>query len=47
MGEGGRERAGVKKGLVCRLKCGFAILSEKCVANSCGTAARVDDVSKE
>ena len=28
-GEGGRERAGVEEGLVCRLKCRFEILSEK------------------
>ena len=27
-GEGGRERAGVEEGLVCRLKCSFEILSE-------------------
>ena len=46
-GEGGRERAGVEEGLVCRLKCSFAILSEKCVANSCGRAARGDDVGME
>ena len=46
-GEGGRESAGVEEGLVCRLKCSFEILSEKCVANSCGRAARGDDVGRE
>ena len=35
-GDGGRERAEVEEGLVCRLKCSFEILSEKYVANSCG-----------
>ena len=30
-GEGGRERAGVEEGLVCRLKCSFEILAEKCM----------------
>ena len=38
-GEGGRERARVVEGLVCRLKCNFEILSEKYVARSCGRAA--------
>ena len=33
--------------LVCRLKCSSEILSEKCVANSCGRAARGDDVGRE
>ena len=37
----------VEDELVCRLKCSFAILSEKCVVNSCGRAARGDDVGKE
>ena len=37
----------MEKGLVCRLKCSFEILSEKCVANSCGRAARGDDVGRE
>ena len=47
-GEGVRERTGVEEGLVCRLKCSFEILSEKCVANSCGRAARKgDDVGRE
>ena len=32
-GEGGRERAGVEERLICRLKCSFEILSEKCVAD--------------
>ena len=45
--EGGRERAGVEEGLICRLKCSFEILSEKCVANSCGRAARGNDVDRE
>ena len=45
-GEGGRERAGVEEGLDCRLKCCFEILSEKYVANSCGRAARGDDVGR-
>ena len=36
-GEGGRERARVEEGLVCRLKCSFEILSETCVTNSCGS----------
>ena len=46
-GEGGRERAGVEKMLVCRLKCSFEILSEKYVTNSCGRAARGNDVGRE
>ena len=47
-GEGGKERTGVEEGLVCRLKCGFEeILSQKCKANSCGRAARGDDVDRE
>ena len=46
-GEGGMERAGVDEGLVCRLKRSFEILSEKCVANSYGRAARGDDVGRE
>ena len=46
-GEGGRERAGMEEELVCRLKCSFEILSEKCVANSCGRAARGEDVGWE
>ena len=46
-GEGDRERAGVEEGLVCRLKCSFEILLEKCVANSCGRAARGNDVGRE
>ena len=46
-GEGGRERAGVEQGLVCRLKYSFEILSEKCVAHSCSRAARGDDVGRE
>ena len=46
-GESGRERARVEEGFVCRLKSSFEILSEKCVANSCGKAARGDDVGKE
>ena len=33
--------------LVCRLKLSFKILSEKYVANSCGRAARGDDVGRE
>ena len=33
--------------LVCRLKCSFENLSEKYVANSCGRAARGDDVGRE
>ena len=33
--------------LVCRVKCSFKILSEKYVANSCGAAARGDDVGRE
>ena len=33
--------------LVCRLKCSFEILSETYVANSCGRAARGDDVGRE
>ena len=37
----------MKEGLVCRLKCTFEILSEKCEANSGGRAARGDDVGKE
>ena len=45
--EGGSERAVVEEGLVCRLKCGFEILSEKYVANSCGTAARGHDVGRK
>ena len=32
--------------LVCRLKCSFEILSETCVANSCGRAAGGDDVGR-
>ena len=39
--------AGVEEGLVCRLKRSFEILSEKYVANSCGRAARGDDVGRE
>ena len=35
---------GWKRGWFCRLKCSFEILSEKCVANSCGRVARGDDV---
>ena len=46
-GVGGRERARVEEGLACRLKCSFEILSEKCVANSCGRAAIGDDVGRE
>ena len=38
------EKAGVEERLVCRFKCSFEILSEKCGANSCGMAAREDDV---
>ena len=41
-GEGGIERAEVEEGLVCRLKCSFEILSEKCIR-----AARGDDVGRE
>ena len=37
----------MEEGLVCRLKCSFEILSEKCVANSCGRASREDDVGRE
>ena len=37
----------MEEGLVCRLKCSFEILSEKCVANSCGRAARGDDMGRE
>ena len=37
----------MEEGLVCRLKCSFEILSEKCVANSCGRAAKRDDVGSE
>ena len=44
--EGGRERAGVEKELVCRLKYSFEILSEKYVANSCGSSQR-DNVGRE
>ena len=33
--------------LVCRLKGSFESLAEKYVANSCGRAARGDDVGKE
>ena len=44
---GGRERSEVEEGLVCRLKCSFEILLEKCVAYSCGRAARGDDVVRE
>ena len=44
-GEGGRERAGVEEGLVCRLKCSFEMLSQKCVAGV--MAARGDDVGRE
>ena len=43
-GESERKWAGVKEGLVCRLEWSFEILSEKYVANSCGRAARRDDV---
>ena len=46
-GEGGRESARLEEGLVCRLKCKFEILTEKCVANNCGSAARGDDVGME
>ena len=46
-GEGGRERARVEEGLVCRLNCSFEISSEKYVANNCGGAARGDDVGRE
>ena len=46
-GEDGSERVGVEEGMVCWLKCSFEILSEKCVANSCGRAARGDDVDRE
>ena len=51
-GNGGRERERVREiwrggGLVCRLKCSFEILSDKCVANSCCRAARADDVGRE
>ena len=46
-GDSNRERPGVEEGLFCRLKCSFEILSEKCVANSCGKAARGDDVGRE
>ena len=35
------------EGLVCRLKCSFEILSEKCVANSRGRAARGDDAGRK
>ena len=34
----------MEEGLVCRLKLSFEILSQKYVANSCGRAAREDDV---
>ena len=37
----------MKEGLICRLKCSFEILAEKCVENSCGRAARGDDVGRE
>ena len=37
----------MEKGLVCRLKYSFEILSQKCVANSCVRAARGDDVCRE
>ena len=37
----------MEEGLVCRLKCNFEILSEKYVRNSCGTAARGNDVGRE
>ena len=46
-GKGGRERALVEEGFICRSKCNFEILSEKCVANSCGRAARGNDVGRE
>ena len=45
--KGDRKRAAVEEGLACRLKCSFKILSEKYVANSCGRAARGDDVGRE
>ena len=35
------------EGLICMLKGSFEILSEKCVANSCGRAARGDDVDRK
>ena len=41
------ERAEVEEGLVCRLKCSFEILSEKCGANSCDKAAKWYDVGRE
>ena len=37
----------MEEGLVCKLKWSFEILSEKYVANSCGRAARGDDVGTE
>ena len=37
----------MEQGLVCRFKCFIEILSQKCVANSCGRAARGDDVGRE
>ena len=37
----------MEEGLACRLKSSFEILSEKYVANSCGRAARGDDVGRE
>ena len=46
-GEGGTDRAEVKEGFVCRLKFSFVTLSEKYVANSCGRAARGNDVGRE
>ena len=38
---------GWKRGLVCKLKCSFEILSEKYVANRCGRAIRGDNVGRE
>ena len=46
-GEDGRERAGKEEEMASRLKCSFEILSEKCVANSCGRAIRGDNVGRE